>query len=479
MTATITGNSTTTFTPTAGNVYDQVVITVAVPSDIKPEEHLIETISQSGTYNYSPSAGYVFADAAITVDVAPQKPEETFDVTPNNTDTNVTPTTAGDVFSGGVVRGYNVDGIYEAIDDINTGDPGEDVGLYPGQKFGGCTWSAVPMAIVEAINNSEDNSIGGGDYFYNNSSLKTLPDIDYRKFTNVNSMYSSSGLEVISLNSDSITEPSNMFSCCYHLTRIDELNLPNAAYFNYTFSDCVLLKSVPEIVFSSHVADVYSMFNGCVSLDNVVLDLSNISMLDYHSSFLFGEYNNLPFLESLTLNNELNCTLNLQTLNGLSLNSVKSVLTAAAAATNLQENPKLTFGVTVEDPQNELSALISACTALGWTITGLNIGTPPLIPSTKQVTMPLGEYSTASFDIAMADPSMSLGWTWMMWWPTYGVTVTSTATGAHFDISADYINPGDNYLLKIYDQNDNNNCIIVNVSAAEPVVDDSAQEVLD
>lgn len=42
-------------------------ITVAVPSDQKPEESLEKTITSNGSYHYDPSAGSVFSNADITV----------------------------------------------------------------------------------------------------------------------------------------------------------------------------------------------------------------------------------------------------------------------------------------------------------------------------------------------------------------------------------------------------------------------------
>ena len=99
---TISSNGSGTLMPSSGNVFDGVdyvvdvhpsdklvktytengiynvsgewkdaAITVAVPSDQKTEESLVETISSNGSYHYNPSAGSVFSDADITVDVHP------------------------------------------------------------------------------------------------------------------------------------------------------------------------------------------------------------------------------------------------------------------------------------------------------------------------------------------------------------------------------------------------------------------------
>lgn len=59
-----------------------------------------------------------FPDKISQISGAEPKPEETFEVTPTNSDQTITPT-EGSVFSSGVVKGYDVDDIYSKLLEFN------------------------------------------------------------------------------------------------------------------------------------------------------------------------------------------------------------------------------------------------------------------------------------------------------------------------------------------------------------------------
>ena len=67
--AKITANGVYHFVP-SGRPVDEINITVDVESS-KPEESLIETITNNGSYSYTPEEGSVFSDVSIAVDVHP------------------------------------------------------------------------------------------------------------------------------------------------------------------------------------------------------------------------------------------------------------------------------------------------------------------------------------------------------------------------------------------------------------------------
>ena len=116
-------------------------------SPAKPEDFFQETYTANGNYDVAPQAGHVFSGGTVTVNVqgSGDKPEETFDITPTNSDQSVTPTT-GSVFSSGTVRGYDVDPIYGAIEDLNIGEVTPPAGGGPSIYDG--TWDEEGLKAI-------------------------------------------------------------------------------------------------------------------------------------------------------------------------------------------------------------------------------------------------------------------------------------------------------------------------------------------
>jgi RNA polymerase subunit RPABC4/transcription elongation factor Spt4 len=71
LTETLTSNSTYSFTAPSGQAYDSVLVTVSVPSDMKPETICDEIIQENGSHHYTPPTGEVFSNVHITTDVHP------------------------------------------------------------------------------------------------------------------------------------------------------------------------------------------------------------------------------------------------------------------------------------------------------------------------------------------------------------------------------------------------------------------------
>lgn len=98
---TLVSNGTTAVEPDDGNVFSKVNVTVAVPSDAKEEETKSVTLTKNGTTTLSPASGKVFSKVDVTVAVpSDAKPEQTksVELTENGT-TNVTPD-SGKTLSG-------------------------------------------------------------------------------------------------------------------------------------------------------------------------------------------------------------------------------------------------------------------------------------------------------------------------------------------------------------------------------------------
>lgn len=71
LTETLTSNSTYSYTAPSGQAYDSVLVTVSVPSDMKPETICDEIIQENGSHHYTPPTGEVFNNVHITTDVHP------------------------------------------------------------------------------------------------------------------------------------------------------------------------------------------------------------------------------------------------------------------------------------------------------------------------------------------------------------------------------------------------------------------------
>lgn len=97
LTQTLTSNSTYTYTASSGEAYDNVIVTVSVPSDIKPETICDEIIQENGSHHYTPPTGEVFSEVHITTDVHPSQSLS------RSYTTNGTKTITGE-FNGGTIN---------------------------------------------------------------------------------------------------------------------------------------------------------------------------------------------------------------------------------------------------------------------------------------------------------------------------------------------------------------------------------------
>ena len=279
---------------------------------------------------------------------------------------------------------------------------------YMNQMFMGCNnLSSIPPLDTSKV--TEMN-----DMFNNCSSLKSIPQLDTSKVTSMNGMFTAcSSLRTIPLlNTSKMTNMYYMFGECLSLNYIPQLDTSSVTNMSYMFYNCQSLQTIP-LLNTSKVTDMSMMFYNCYSMQTIPqLDTSNVTnmymMLAYCNSLqtipeldtskvtdmqymfhydrvtriegldmssvtvtdeVFGGCEKLTYLR---LNGSLNVSLNISSTSLLDYDSVKSVLTAASNTTN-SDSKELTFNLTLTDQNGELAGLVSACTAKGWTISGLTL----------------------------------------------------------------------------------------------------------
>ena len=129
----------------------------------------------------------------------------------------------------------------------------------------------------------------------------------------------------------------NMFSRCFNLTSVPQLDTSNVSKMNSMFSGCVSLTSIPQLD-TSNVTSMNQMFNGCSSLTSIPqLDTSNV--IDVNRMF-----DNCTALTTLGGFSGLKVNLDLHYCNQLTKESILNVFNEAADVT---ASPKtLTLGAT-------------------------------------------------------------------------------------------------------------------------------------
>ena len=107
------------------------------------------------------------------------------------------------------------------------------------------------------------------EYMFYGYSLNELPQIDTNNVTNMSNMFSSCrNLTTIpQLDTSNVNRMNNMFSGCTNLTTIPQLDTSNVTIMDYTFYNCSKLTTIPQLN-GEKLTDVASAFNSCNSLEN-------------------------------------------------------------------------------------------------------------------------------------------------------------------------------------------------------------------
>ena len=149
----------------------------------------------------------------------------------------------------------------------------------------------------------------------------------------------------------------NMFSRCFNLTSVPQLDTSNVSKMNSMFSGCVSLTTIPQLD-TSNVTNMNQMFNGCSSLTSILqLDASNATDMNR----MFASCSSLTTLGGLT---NLKVNLDLTPCPNLTHDSLMNVINEAADVTS---SPKtLTLGSTNLNKLTDAEKAIA--TNKGWTL---------------------------------------------------------------------------------------------------------------
>jgi surface protein len=121
-------------------------------------------------------------------------------------------------------------------------------------------------------------------------SLQTIPQLDTSNVTDMNNMFNyCSSLQTIPLlDTSNVTNMSNMFDGCRSLQAIPLLDTSSVTNMNNMFSSCYSLQAIPQLDTSS-VTSMSSMFSTCYSLQTIPqIDTSKVTNMGYMFSSCYS-----------------------------------------------------------------------------------------------------------------------------------------------------------------------------------------------
>ena len=154
--------------------------------------------------------------------------------------------------------------------------------------------------------------------------------------------------ELPQIDTNNVTNMSNMFSSCRNLTTIPQLDTSNVANMDYMFYNCSNLTTIPQLD-TSNVFRMTYMFGSCTNLTTIPqLDTSNVTIMDY-TFYNCSKLTTIPQLngEKLTdVASAFNSCNSLENFNGL-INLGQAYSTSTSANSNyyklvLSNSTKLT-----------------------------------------------------------------------------------------------------------------------------------------
>ena len=143
------------------------------------------------------------------------------------------------------------------------------------------------------------------NYMFSNCySLQSIPQLDTSKVTSMSSMFSNchSLQSIPQLDTSSVTNMSSMFASCYSLQSIPQLDTSKVTNTSSMFSNCYSLQSVPQLD-TSKVTNTSSMFSNCYSLQSVPqLDTSKVTSMNSMFSSCYS-LQSIPQLDTSSVTN--------------------------------------------------------------------------------------------------------------------------------------------------------------------------------
>ena len=167
--------------------------------------------------------------------------------------------------------------------------------------------------------------------FWGCESLTSIPELDTSNGTDFSNMFRmcNSLTSIPELDTSKGTTFCNMFWGCESLTSIPELDTSNGTDFSNMFRMCNSLTSIPELD-TSKGTTFYNMFWNCVSLTSIPeLNLSN-------GTTFYNMFWNCVSLRHIRFKGIIPASIYFQQSSKLSLDSIKSILTALANYTGTE-----------------------------------------------------------------------------------------------------------------------------------------------
>ena len=158
---------------------------------------------------------------------------------------------------------------------------------------------------------------------------------------------------------------SNLFYNFDNLYYCTTINCEKMKSTDYWFASCNNLRGVDKIINTDDVTNFRFMFSECYKLKTIgQIDVSSGT----NFSFMFSNCD----LENITFVGSINYNIDFNSCDLLTYDSVKSILTACSNTTNTNSKT-LKFSRTLTDQNGELTALVATCNTKGWTISGLTL----------------------------------------------------------------------------------------------------------
>ena len=268
------------------------------------------------------------------------------------------------------------------------------------------------IETIPKLNTSKGTSFNS--MFQNCKNLKTIPLIDTSNAVDMRYMFASCEyLQCIpQLDTSKNKYFNGMFRYCNMLKSIPPLNSINGVDFSEMFENCRNLV-VPPKLNTSNGKNFCQMFYNCDSMTgDIELDTSNAENCDYmfHNTKLtnirltstskcskfdcmFRYCQTVKTISTLDITlarsirqmfeycyslvdvvfeGSINTTIDFDSCEDLSFDSIKSILTACSKTTN-SNSKTVSFYRTIQDKNQELTNLVTSCTEKGWQVTGLTI----------------------------------------------------------------------------------------------------------
>jgi len=171
--------------------------------------------------------------------------------------------------------------------------------------FSGVKFSSSPFAnksflqSIKFINNSEFTSKSMNSMFSNCYSLRSVSNLDIGNVISMNHTFFNCYLlqNVPELDTRNVTSMNSIFTNCYSLRSVSNLDTSNITDMSSMFSGCYALKKVPNLD-TANVTNMSNMFSSCYSLENVPnLDSSNVTSMSNIFSSCYS-LKNIPNLDT-------------------------------------------------------------------------------------------------------------------------------------------------------------------------------------